>query len=67
MVSARPPNLPMSRNTQRTLSLSAFFEISTTSDLMTPALPTMPRPGSMIVSGSALPKCLRNAEKMAWP
>jgi hypothetical protein len=28
---------------------------------MTPALPTMPRPGSMIVSGMRLPKCLRSA------
>nr|GAJ31218.1 hypothetical protein BDOA9_0103940 [Bradyrhizobium sp. DOA9] len=51
MVSARPPNLPMSRYTQRTSSSSLFFEISTTSDSMTPALPTMPRPGSMMVSG----------------
>ena len=33
----------------------------------TPALPTMPRPGSMIVSGMRLPKCLRSAEKIAWP
>jgi len=41
--------------------------MSTTSDSMMPALPTMPRPGSMIVSGMRLPKCLRNALKIAEP
>ena len=32
---------------------------------MAPALPTMPRPGSMMVSGMRLPKCLRSALKIA--
>src|SRR5579871_6790109 len=67
MVSARPPNLPMSRYTQRTSSSSLLREISTTSDSMTPALPTMPRPGSMMVSGIWLPKCLRSARKIERP
>src|SRR6266478_6637799 len=67
MVSARPPNLPMSKYTQRTSSSSLFLEISTTSVSMTPALPTMPRPGSMMVSGIWLPKCLRSARKIDRP
>src|SRR6185295_828752 len=67
MVSARPPNLPMSRYTQRTSSSSLFLEIRTTSVSMMPALPTMPRPGSMIVSGIWLPKCLRSARKIDRP
>ena len=67
MVSARPPNLPMSRYTQRTSSSSLFLEIRTTSVSMMPALPTMPRPGSMMVSGIWLPKCLRSARKIDRP
>src|SRR5712672_925455 len=67
MVSVRPPNLPMSRYTQRTSSSSLFLEIRTTSVSMMPALPTMPRPGSMMVSGIWLPKCLRSARKIDRP
>ncbi len=48
-------------------SSSDFFDTSTTSASITPALPTMPRPGSMMVSGMRLPKCLRRASKMALP
>src|SRR6188472_3420128 len=54
----------MSRYTQRTSSSSLFLEIRTTSVSMMPALPTMPRPGSMMVSGIWLPKCLRSARKI---
>ncbi len=42
-------------------------ETSTTSASMMPALPTMPRPGSMIVSGIWLPKCALSAAKIACP
>src|SRR5450756_1779488 len=34
---------------------------------MMPAFPTMPRPGSMMVSGIWLPKCLRSARKIERP
>src|SRR5664279_5933761 len=34
---------------------------------MMPALPTMPRPGSMMVSGIWLPKCLRSERKIDRP
>src|ERR1700753_839167 len=57
----------MSRYTQRTSSSSLFLEIRTTSVSMMPALSTMPRPGSMMVSGIWLPKCLRSARKIDRP
>src|SRR5260370_762807 len=62
MVSARPPNLPTSTYTQRTSSSSLFLEISTTSVSMTPALPTTPRPGSLMGSGSSLPRSFHRAQ-----